>query len=1171
MNKNNSKKNPWLGLASYTEESLNEHGFYGRNDAIEILCSFIRRNLIITMYGRSGIGKTSLLQAGVFPELRQSGFTPAVIRLKDLENDQIPAEYVWNIIVNSLKCEGYTYQPFNSTDAYSFILDDRHFFRNVFASGRFVNDEGKSTIPLLVFDQFEEVLYKSRKQTKTLLLQLYSLIDENITLSSEHPQWPDRTDFRVILSIREDDLFMLEDAIDSLHLQDLKSIRFRLRAFSTEDARDVILKPDPDFIDAEQTEEVVNKIIDAASDSWTKNINTLMLSLCCYMLYEKRINNQRPIKAEDVKSLKDDLLVGYYETAIADAGIKKYGREFLESHLVDDKGRRVSMYLEDLKNEVPNVDKLTENGNCHILNVNNDKVEFIHDQLAEAVGKIHQTKKKTKLKAIGTTLLILILFTILFGSLSVVRDVSHEKNITVGSTTKYPFGVSHNSNVEKITIDGPQFSNQLDIIDCPNLKKIEITRKVRLNVIHCPSLISISMPEGSNNEISYYNCPNLTIDDKWRLLSLPDSAYKSEALLFSFLHCRDTNIKQGNHKISIYGAPYFRWNYIKGQKDSKDVYGYPYLDIPDSVKNEMTVYVPFGYKHEFTPLTRFKAFKKIKELPIYAMWLFTLNNATNFLVSGDNTTQTILGIITALMLALIFAASFGNSFASLKNTSFSFADKFWGACSAGYLMTLFAALAFFAFYWLSFNVLFADLAGFKLTTILYSGSIGFVMMLCCLAVVYKNTFSTAWRYFKAKKVSGCLNDVKKSTSKIPSILKKMYSWKLIFALILPVLAIFGVIHYHENLDKREIQLGFLIEMADSNPAKAYLLAEELLKQNNLLFPKFRKEVLSIKNTLEKEKQPRIYELSIDDINKNLQNSTKYKEISSIVDVAGNASGVILRIKDGPTLYYNILNGRTIDLGKMKTARFSDSMLDIISYNNDTIYIRNIDSGKLRSLLISDLESFYIPNDSIIFYSQDTPDNYLHYDWIMQNLQSGVKRYICHNVNWSDDMNFGEYSGDRMVLHGFTLWGRNSHNDLTSLNIENGAWNVYNEYNVQKFNGDYAITDKGLFSISRNKIIWHSDSLVFLGNRCLKVCLKDDVKPYRLDFMDHKGNIVRSLEFPFSNIDYQNENFVFNKKQDLVIYKINAKLIIWDFSPDLAYIRRMAALTREERILFGLLQ
>ena len=64
--------NPWAGLSSYEDpEKAKREGrkpklFCGRDDESHQVMQLISSNIFVTFYGKSGTGKTSLLNAGVF-------------------------------------------------------------------------------------------------------------------------------------------------------------------------------------------------------------------------------------------------------------------------------------------------------------------------------------------------------------------------------------------------------------------------------------------------------------------------------------------------------------------------------------------------------------------------------------------------------------------------------------------------------------------------------------------------------------------------------------------------------------------------------------------------------------------------------------------------------------------------------------------------------------------------------------------------------------------------------------------------------------------------------------------------------------------------------------------------------------------------------------------------
>src|SRR4026207_608396 len=74
----------FIGLQSYSEAQSDI--FYGRDEEIDRLTNLINANTLTIVFGKSGTGKTSLLNAGVFPKLRKSFCLPFRIRLAFNDN-----------------------------------------------------------------------------------------------------------------------------------------------------------------------------------------------------------------------------------------------------------------------------------------------------------------------------------------------------------------------------------------------------------------------------------------------------------------------------------------------------------------------------------------------------------------------------------------------------------------------------------------------------------------------------------------------------------------------------------------------------------------------------------------------------------------------------------------------------------------------------------------------------------------------------------------------------------------------------------------------------------------------------------------------------------------------------------------------------------------------------
>ncbi len=64
---------PYKGLASFGEEGLDPLLFFGREREIEVIAANLIASRLTVLYGPSGVGKTSILKAGVVPRLREQG------------------------------------------------------------------------------------------------------------------------------------------------------------------------------------------------------------------------------------------------------------------------------------------------------------------------------------------------------------------------------------------------------------------------------------------------------------------------------------------------------------------------------------------------------------------------------------------------------------------------------------------------------------------------------------------------------------------------------------------------------------------------------------------------------------------------------------------------------------------------------------------------------------------------------------------------------------------------------------------------------------------------------------------------------------------------------------------------------------------------------------------
>src|SRR5207245_2589899 len=149
--------------------------FFGREkEAIELL-RLVRREVLTVVFGPSGTGKTSLLNAGLFPPLREENYLPIAIRLHHSGAHASHTRHIKGLIAEVLQVRGIEEQPLSDPQA----LPDEETLWEYMHRVEFWNRRNNIITPVLVFDQFEEVFTLGRGQpaTEPFLTELADLVE----------------------------------------------------------------------------------------------------------------------------------------------------------------------------------------------------------------------------------------------------------------------------------------------------------------------------------------------------------------------------------------------------------------------------------------------------------------------------------------------------------------------------------------------------------------------------------------------------------------------------------------------------------------------------------------------------------------------------------------------------------------------------------------------------------------------------------------------------------------------------------------------------------------------------------------------------------------------------------------------------------------------------------
>src|SRR5271165_1855066 len=141
------EQNPWLGLSSFTEET--RAYFYGREEEVAELARRVQRKLLTVLFGQSGLGKTSILRAGLVPRLRGQGYCPVYVRIDYSRDSPEPAEQIKQAIQRAARRSGEWTQAGVAVAGES-LWEYLHHRDDVLR-----DEAGVVLIPLLIFDQFE--------------------------------------------------------------------------------------------------------------------------------------------------------------------------------------------------------------------------------------------------------------------------------------------------------------------------------------------------------------------------------------------------------------------------------------------------------------------------------------------------------------------------------------------------------------------------------------------------------------------------------------------------------------------------------------------------------------------------------------------------------------------------------------------------------------------------------------------------------------------------------------------------------------------------------------------------------------------------------------------------------------------------------------------------------
>lgn len=397
--------NPFKGLYYY--EETDEKKFFGRDDSKIELYRLVTLNVLTLLLGKSGIGKTSLLNAGLFPLLRKECFLPVRIwfdysNFKTALIDQIMQCLQKELLQNRVNI----YKKGGNEVASSFSKEETlwEYFHRV----DHVTEDKKIIIPVLVFDQFEEffTIGKRHPQRDLLIDELNDLIEDQIPLRVKErilshvgvfPYLRSQIAVRVIFGLREDylpQMNTLKRIIPSIHRVmfrvihlngiQAKEVMDRTMAFTNEEIKHDILRQFETVELGPGQMVTVDKL----------EVEPALLSLLCYEVYELGIES---LSMRD----KDAILSDFYDRVLSQLQHGIDLGQWIEEHLLTEGGYRTPFYLEHNFELREMVEAAIDKKLLRKLHIGEkDHVEIIHDVLAPVIkeSRNRRVEKKKRLE-----------------------------------------------------------------------------------------------------------------------------------------------------------------------------------------------------------------------------------------------------------------------------------------------------------------------------------------------------------------------------------------------------------------------------------------------------------------------------------------------------------------------------------------------------------------------------------------------------------------------------------------------------------------------------------------------------------------------------------------------------------------------------------------------------
>lgn len=345
-------KRPYKFLDYFTEQDTDI--FFGREQEISTICSKIINHRSFLIYGRSGVGKSSITHAGLVPELKKQGHLAFIIRsfsdpVKELLNTQNGKNY-----------------------------------------------PGSDKFNICFFDQFEDFFLLAQPQIRKRFIDKIETLLKNYNVK-----------FKPVFIVRED--LLAEMNVFKSILPEIFFHEHRLQRLTFDQAKSAIQNPVM-LMNIKIEESLTEKIIDDLLENGF--VDPPQLQIVCDTLFDKK-NSSSTLLLKSYKELGEakQILTGYLERVLRhfpmpDLEIIKY----ILLNLINDKSNKQVLLITELQQILSNhcagntfqgiVEELSAHRIVRIFRSEAETwIELTHDFLAVEISKWENVEFESLRKA----------------------------------------------------------------------------------------------------------------------------------------------------------------------------------------------------------------------------------------------------------------------------------------------------------------------------------------------------------------------------------------------------------------------------------------------------------------------------------------------------------------------------------------------------------------------------------------------------------------------------------------------------------------------------------------------------------------------------------------------------------------------------------------------------